>query len=109
MKTIFLFLFLIVVPITSQAQETDAPTGDELDKAMKEAPAVAPKGGNRPQILDFEADVIEGVRKAPQLFLQMEIETPSLDTAIYNRKNFNDFHVVEKDRRPLYQPVPRGK
>lgn len=59
-----------------------------------------PKDG---KILDFEAEVIEGQRKAPQLFLQMDVGTPDLDSVMYLRQNFNDFHAVEKNRKPLYR------
>lgn len=58
------------------------------------------KGG---KILDFETEVIEGQRKAPQLFLQMDVGTPDLDAVMYLRGNFNDFHVVERNRKPLYR------
>lgn len=54
-------------------------------------------------ILDFEAEVIEGQRKSPQLFLQMDVAAPDLDTVMYLRQNFNDFQSVEKNRKPLYR------
>lgn len=60
-----------------------------------------PKEG--PAVLDFEADIIEGERKNPQLFLQLGAETPDLDAVLFQRKDFNDFHDVEKKRKPRYQ------
>ncbi len=64
--------------------------------------------GMAQEVLNFEANVIEGERLNPDLFTQMEVETPDLDTLIYIRKNFNDFHKVERNRRPKFQR-PRRK
>lgn len=60
-------------------------------------------GANSGKVLDFETEVIEGQRKAPQLFLQMDVGTPDLDAVMYLRSNFNDFHAVERNRKPLYR------
>lgn len=60
-------------------------------------------GGRQGKVLDFETEVIEGQRKAPQLFLQMDVGTPDLDAVMYLRGNFNDFHAVERNRKPLYR------
>ncbi|MBX3018384.1 MAG: hypothetical protein KF767_10870 [Bdellovibrionaceae bacterium] len=60
-------------------------------------------GANAGKVLDFETEVIEGQRKAPQLFLQMDVGTPDLDAVMYLRGNFNDFHAVERNRKPLYR------
>lgn len=70
-----------------------------------QALAQAPKssGKSNPELLDFDADVIEGEREAPALFVQMDIQTPKMDTLIFQRNNFNDFHVVEKNRKPWYR------
>lgn len=59
------------------------------------------------KVLDFEAEVIEGQRKAPQLFIQMDMGTPDLDAVMYQRNNFNDFHAVEKNRKPRYRRAVR--
>lgn len=64
---------------------------------------VTETGGRSGKVLDFETEVIEGQRKAPQLFLQMDVGTPDLDAVMYLRGNFNDFHAVEKNRKPLYR------
>jgi hypothetical protein len=56
-----------------------------------------------PAVLDFEADIIEGERKNPQLFLQLGSTTPDLNTVLYMREDFNDFHNIEKKRKPRYQ------
>lgn len=61
-----------------------------------------------PKVIDFEAEIIEGERKTPTLFLQIGLEKPTMDAVLYQRKDFNDFHAVTKDRRPVYQ-VPNKK
>ncbi len=52
------------------------------------------------EVLDFEADVIEGEKKAPELFLQLDTETTELGAVLYDRKTFNDFHASDRSRRP---------
>jgi hypothetical protein len=54
-------------------------------------------------VLDFEADVIEGERVAPSLFVQMDLGAPKLDTLMFQRKNFNDFHSIDMRRKPKYR------
>ena len=61
---------------------------------------VAPKS---PNILDFDADVIEGERSGPSLIVQMDLQAPSLDTLVFQRKNFNDFQVIDKRRKPKFR------
>lgn len=77
-------LFVITLPISTPAQKTSPSAKNE-------------------KVLDFDAEVIEGQRKAPQLFLQMDVGTPDLDAVMYLRQNFNDFQAVEQNRRPLYR------
>ena len=60
-------------------------------------------------VLDFEADIIEGERMNPNLFLQLEVDKPNLDTVIYLRNDFNDFHKGDSRRRPKYQETRRRK
>jgi hypothetical protein len=54
-------------------------------------------------VLDFEADVIEGERVAPNLFVQMDLGAPKMDTLMFQRKNFNDFHSIDMKRKPKYR------
>ena len=51
-------------------------------------------------VLDFEADVIEGEKRRPDLFIQMESSAESLDAILYSRQDFNDFHEVDRKWRP---------
>ena len=74
---------------------------EELDQVVAEPLTKNKKA--LPRVLDFEAEVIEGERKTPNLFLQLEMETPNLDTVMYQRKNFNDFFQVELERKPSYK------
>jgi hypothetical protein len=62
----------------------------------------SPKQSN---VLDFEADVIEGERSGPSILIQMDLQAPTLDTLVFQRKNFNDFHAIDMKRKPKY----RGK
>lgn len=52
------------------------------------------------EVMDFEADVIEGEKKAPELFLQLDSEITNLGAVLYDRKTFNDFHSNDRSRRP---------
>lgn len=51
-------------------------------------------------VLDFEADVIEGEKRRPDLFIQMESSAESLDAILYSRQDFNDFHELDRKWRP---------
>ena len=51
-------------------------------------------------VLDFEADVIEGEKRKPDLFLQMEGDVGSLDAILYSREDFNDYHESDRKWRP---------
>jgi len=62
----------------------------------------AADGKANPKIIDFEADLIEGERSAPNVFIEIEPHRPGLDLILYQRNNFNDFHASERNRRPRY-------
>ncbi|MFN7685898.1 MAG: hypothetical protein ACK5QT_10875 [Oligoflexia bacterium] len=65
------------------------------------APAQAQKRVNKPgNFLDFEADVIEGEKRRPDLFIQMEGGSESLDSVLYSREDFNDYHEQDRKWRP---------
>jgi hypothetical protein len=55
------------------------------------------------KVLDFEADVIEGERAAPDLLLEFSSDAPTMDSVILKRTDFNDFHEVSMKRRLRYQ------
>ncbi len=50
----------------------------------------------------FEAEVVEGERRTPDLFSKITQNQQTLNAVIYSRKNFNDFHEKESRSRPLY-------
>jgi hypothetical protein len=75
--------------------------GDGSTKRSKAPlPSSAPKTSN---ILDFDADVIEGERSGPSILVQMDLQAPNLDTLVFQRKNFNDFHLIDMRRKPKYR------
>jgi hypothetical protein len=72
------------------------------DKAAKE------KAPERSNVLNFDADVIQGERKRPDLFIQLGGATTNMEAVLYGRQNFNDFHAVDQVLRPSFYEVPRG-
>lgn len=42
-------------------------------------------------VLDFDADVIEGEKKKPDLLLQLGSDYENLDSLVYFRNDFTDF------------------
>lgn len=54
------------------------------------APAAARPAGAKGQVLDFEADVIEGEGKKPDVLLDFSTEAATLDSIVYRRGDFND-------------------
>lgn len=67
-----------------------------------------------PSVLNFDADVIEGEKSNPDLFIQLGNQQPSLQAVIYGRKNFNEFQKHEAPWRPVYREIspavaPHGK
>jgi|GEM_PF-6518014 len=51
-------------------------------------------------VLNFEGEVIEGQKKTPEIFLQTEVDKPSIETILYQRKDFNEFHLIDSKHRP---------
>jgi hypothetical protein len=96
MKTIL--ATLIAFSLTPAWAEDDT----FLPSAQPIAQPAAKPGGSRPEVLDFEGDVIEGQKKAPELFLQLDVEKADLSSVLYDRRDFNDFHAVDSKRRPKF-------
>lgn len=94
-KVIYLFVFLL--GSSAYSQSTTSPES-------KQSAAVADsKKKSNPTVLDFEADVIEGERKTPDLFIQLSMEKAKTESVIFDRKNFNDFHAIDSRKRSKYQ------
>ncbi len=51
------------------------------------------------QVLDFNADVIEGELKKPQLFLELGANVKDFNSLLLNREDFNDFQAVDMKKR----------
>lgn len=72
------------------------PSSDPSARAAEGAAAPKPAA-----VIDFEADVIEGERQNPNLFLQFGAQQTTLEGVILERKHFNDFHRVDMRWRPF--------
>ena len=66
-------------------------------------PNTSPAPKKKANILDFEAEVIEGERKTPDLFIQLSMEQQQTKAVTFSRKNFNNYHAVDSQKRPKYQ------
>ena len=65
--------------------------------------ALAKDGG----VLDFEAEVIEGEKRKPDLFIQMEGGVENMDSVLYSREDFNDYHEADRKWRPKARRLVR--
>jgi hypothetical protein len=101
-KFVFFTGFLMGAIAFAQAPSTEG-SRTPAEPPRQSTPAPTIKRSTAPNVLDFESDVIEGERKSPDLFLQLQVDTPNLDVLLYQRKDFNDFHELEKSRRPIYR------
>src|SRR5688572_4337247 len=95
LSTMFLTLVLSASELP-EAQELDNGLMNEFpkNKVIKRAPAS--------NVLSFEADMVEGEKRRPDLFLQTDVEELSLDNILYIRRDFNDFHSIDSKRRPRH-------
>lgn len=103
MKIAMTVLMLISTYATVQSADADdfLPSAQPVQQAQ-------PAGARKPEVLDFEGDVIEGQKKAPELFLQLDVEKADLSSVLYDRKDFNDFHIVDSKRRPKFSDPKSG-
>jgi hypothetical protein len=54
------------------------------------------------KILNFQDDFVRGRSLSPDMLLQLAQSPRSLDSVIYFRKDFNDFHQVDMKLRPKF-------
>jgi hypothetical protein len=54
------------------------------------------------KILNFQDDFVRGRSLSPDFLLQLAQSPRSLDSVIYFRKDFNDFHQVDMKSRPKF-------
>jgi hypothetical protein len=109
-----LVVLLLLASVTDASAQKRRSRRAPRAEAMRQAgnnsdspPPPSPQGGE--SVLDFEGDVIEGQRRRPDLFLQTETQNLTLDAILYLRKDFNDFHSVERLRRPGYFERRKGE
>ena len=72
--------------------------------AQKEATTAK---SDKMKTLDFEGEVIEGEAMRPMLYLQIESPDLDLNNIMYQRRDFNDFHKIDKVRRNRFIPDSR--
>jgi hypothetical protein len=53
-------------------------------------------------VLDFNASVIEGELKRPQLFLELGTDIKDYNSVLLQRDDFNDFHALDMKQRLKY-------
>jgi hypothetical protein len=92
MSVKWLFIFSMMSISIFAQNEIAKPTKRSKQTAAPEATGV----------LDFEGDLIEGQRQRPDLFMQSETQNLTLDAILFLRNDFNDFHQVQKNRRPQF-------
>jgi hypothetical protein len=57
-------------------------------------------------VLDFEADVIEGEKRKPDLFIQLEGgASDNMDSILYSREDFNDYQEIDQKWRPKLRRI----
>lgn len=93
-KVIVIFLLAIAF----QAEAEDKPAAKPVMR-VQSGKVNKPKGEN---LLDFEAEVIEGEKKRPELFLDIKAGDGNVGSGLYMRPNYDDFFVVDKKRRPRF-------
>ncbi len=113
----FALLFALVSPPSALAEAPAGQTpqnqgaqGQNVQGQNAQVPnaqAQPAKSKSQANVLDFEGDVIEGQKKTPEIFLQTEVERPTLDTVLYQRRHFNDFHKSDSRQRPRASDPPR--
>jgi hypothetical protein len=88
-------LGLMILSFSTWAQKKEA-----------SASAAAAKS-DKMKTLDFEGEVIEGEAMRPMLYLQIESPDLDLNNIMYQRRDFNDFHKIDKVRRNRFIPDSR--
>ena len=97
-KSFFIFIFALGLNVQAQDTESILNTKPSLKPQLATKP-VKQKGEN---LLDFEAEVIEGEKKRPELFLDIKAGDGNVGSGLYLRPNYDDFFVVDKRRRPRF-------
>jgi len=96
---------LVIFASQSLAAETTPPPAPPAAPHPAARQHSAPGARVAPSVLNFDADVIEGEKTNPDLFIQLGNQQPSLEAVIYGRKNFNEFQKHEAPWRPVYREI----
>ena len=95
------FTLTLLLAFKVSAQDSDAAAkGKPSLKPQVTTKAVKQKQGEN--LLDFEAEVIEGEKKRPELFLDIKAGDGNVGSGLYLRPHYDDFFVVDKRRRPRF-------
>lgn len=94
------FIFFISVFSYSEDDPRNAPNKQPTNNTDSKQNAA---------VIDFEGDIIEGERKRPYIFIQTGGDASSLDSMLFFRNDFNDFHESDKKRRPSFIPSKKQR
>ncbi|MDR3606650.1 MAG: hypothetical protein P4M08_04620 [Oligoflexia bacterium] len=95
-------LFSVALLSTLLSSGSWAAQASAAPKAKATRKVTAAPANSKPNVLDFDADVIEGKKETPDLFIQLGNQQPQLDSLMYGRENFNDFQMQEAPWRPNF-------
>jgi hypothetical protein len=98
LSSLLLIAFLGVFPVFVWAQQR-APA---QAAGAHTQPKTVVRAKQAENLLDFEAEVIEGEKKRPELFLDIKAGDGNVGSGLYLRPNFDDFFAVDKKRRPKF-------
>lgn len=84
--------------------EIEAPAAQPSPSGPLAPSAPARKGGSD-AVIDFEADVIQGERRKPDILIQLGSQPNNMDGVFYGRKDFSDYHRVDYQWRPRYDEI----
>ena len=88
MRMAVVLFFLLAMPNPSGAKEI-------LLKNNKNSPEKSKPG--KSAVVELDAELIEGETRRPLLFLEFDKHTPTMDSIIFQRLDFNDFRKVNSN------------
>lgn len=56
-------------------------------------------------VINFEAEIIQGEVRKPDIFVQVGSGQATMESILFSRKDFNDFHRSDKLWRPAFDEV----
>ncbi len=99
-KIFFTLALLLAFKVNAENSEAAAAQSKPSLKPLATAKTAKQKQGEN--LLDFEAEVIEGEKKRPELFLDIKAGDGNVGSGLYLRPHYDDFFVVDKRRRPRF-------